>query len=511
MKKATVRLLVTIFALASTTISVFAQSGATTWVQPTPGKVIPQTSSMDTYGKHVGRPQPETASSQPVVDKALPDFVPAYGPGELTGSRIMKCSDVLAYICHDYVDAFRKYYPNVTIDLSEPYVGSAGAAELIKGTVDFVIVSREPRPNEYPDFEKAFGYPMSVVPVQGGSYNYFGWLDAMGFIVNKDNPIESLSMQDIDNIFSSTYLRGGQAAETWGDLGLTGVWADLPITRYAVAHWNGFEEFIRIRCLDKTDGDPSTNLFATQGAFREDMVFSKKVFDQAKLVSEDINGIAYTGLAYIDEDVKVLPIRMDDGTLVAPTYENVCNASWPLSRLVYINYNKAPNGEWDPVIKEFLRFLLSKQAAEIVAEQNIYVPLTAKQANDARDIAGLPHEDFTLQVNGKEVETSNVPIQYDYAGLRSATYVPLFDTLKALGATYTYDAAEQEYHITCGEHNSVVKAGSGFIIVDEKELPLSLNSKVWNGCVYMPSDGIEMISGVSCEINTQSKTISFTA
>lgn len=205
------------------------------------------------------------------MDKALPDFVPAYQPDELSGTRIMKCSDVLAYICHDYVSAFQQYYPNVKIDLSEPYVGSAGAAELINGTVDFVIVSREPRPNEYPDFETAFGYPMSVVPVQGGSYNYFGWLDAMCFVVNKENPIESLSIQDIDNIFSTTYLQGGQAAETWGDLGLTGEWADQPITRYGVTHWNGFEEFIRIRCLDKQDGDPTSNLFATQGAFRQDM------------------------------------------------------------------------------------------------------------------------------------------------------------------------------------------------------------------------------------------------
>ncbi len=108
------------------------------------------------------------------------------------------------------------------------------------------------------------------------------------------------------------------------------------------------------------------------------MNFNKKVFDQAKLVKEDPTGIAYTGIAYVDEDVKVLPIELDDGTIVAPTYENVCNASWPLSR----------------------------QAAEICAEQNIYVLLTAAQANDARDIAGLPHEDYTLTVNGSTVDTA---------------------------------------------------------------------------------------------------------
>lgn len=503
-------LILSLMLLLSSTVLAAAETGITLWAEPTKDKVVPQSTDLAEYGTHVGRPQPVTTSSQPVVDKALVDFVPAYAPDELTGKRVMKCSDVLAYICHDYVDAFNQYYPNVEIDLSEPYVGSAGAAELINGTVDFVIVSREPRPNEYPDFEAAFGYPMSVVPVQGGSYNYFGWLDAMCFVVNKDNPIESITMQQIDSIFSSTYLHGGEPAEVWGDLGLTGEWAEQPIVRYAITHWNGFEEFIRIRCLDKQDGDPTSNLFATQGSFRDDMIFNSKVFDQAKLVSEDPYGIAYTGLAYVDEDVKVLPIRLEDGTLVAPTYENVCNASWPLSRLCYINYNKAPDGEWDPILKEFLRFLLSKQAAEIVAEQNIYVPLTAKQANDARDIAGLEHEDYILTVAGNRVETENVPILYDYVGLRSAMYLPLFDTLDAIGATYTYDEEEVEYHIECGENTAVVRAGSGFILVNDQEYELSLNSKVWNECLYMPSDGMDLICGTKTDVDTQNKTVTVT-
>ena len=492
---------------ASMTVTAVADDGITLWPNVTTPKVVPQTADLDAYGKHVGRSQPVTTSTQPVVDKAMVDFVPEYSADELTGSIVMKCSDVLAYICHDYVDAFNKYYPTANIDLTEPYVGSAGAAELINGTVDLVMVSREPRPNEYPDFETAFGYPMSVVPVQGGSYNYFGWLDAMCFVVNKDNPIESISMKDIDDIFSTTFYRGGQAAETWGDLGLTGEWADKPITRYAVTHWNGFEEFVRIRCLDKQDGDPSSNLFATQGAFREDMTFNKKVFDQAKQVKEDPTGIAYTGIAYVDEDVKVLPIELDDGTIVAPTYENICNASWPLSRLVYLNYNKAPDGEWNPIIKEFLRFLLSRQAAEICAEQNIYVPLTAAQANDARDIAGLPHEDYTLTVNGNAVETKNAPIDYDYVGLRHAMYVPFLETLDALGATYTFDDTEREYLITCGDNNAVVKVGSGFIKVNDEELKLSINSKTWNKCIYMPTDGIDLIAGTTTAVDTAAKIV----
>lgn len=492
----------------SAVVPAFAQEGITVWPAGTVKKVVKQSDELGEYGKHVGRPQPATTSTQPVVDKTLPDFVPQYTADELTGSRIMKCSDVLAYIAHDFVDAFNQYYPNADIDLSEPYVGSAGAAELIAGNVDFVMVSREPRPNEYPDFQAAFGYDMSVVPVMGGSYNYFGWLDAMCFVVNKDNPIEYLTMDQIDSIFSTSYLRGGHDVSTWGDLGVTGEFADQPITRYAITHWNGFEEFVRIRCLDALDGHATDNLFATQGAFREDMVFNSKVFDQAKLVSEDKTGIAYTGIAYVDEDVKVLPIKLDDGTIVSPSYEDVCSAKWPLSRLIYLNYNKAPDQEMDPIISEFLRFLLSKDAAEIVAEQNIYIPLTAKQANDARDTAGLAHEDFTVTLNGDALAQANPPIYYEYVNLKKVMYLPLFETLDALGATYAYtDDANLDWLIECGDISSDVKVGSGFILVNGEEKQISLNSKTWNDCVYMPIDAIDMICGTTTTFDLASKTV----
>lgn len=494
--------------LLGSTLPAMAQEGITVWPAGTVKKVVKQSDELGEYGKHVGRPQPATTSTQPVVDKALPDFVPAYAPEELTGDRIMKCSDVLAYIAHDLVDSFNQYYPNANIDLSEPYVGSAGAAELIAGNVDFVMVSREPRPNEYPDFQEAFGYDMSVVPVMGGSYNYFGWLDAMCFVVNKDNPIEYLTMDQIDSIFSTSYLRGGHDVSTWGDLGVTGDYADKPITRYAITHWNGFEEFIRIRCLDALDGHATDNLFATQGAFREDMVFNAKVFDQAMLVKNDPTGIAYTGIAYVDEDVKVLPIKLDDGTIVSPSYEDVCSAKWPLSRLIYLNYNKAPEDEMDPIIKEFLRFLLSKNAATVIAEQNIYVPLTAKQANDARDTAGLAREDFTVTLNGETLTQANPAVYYEYVTLKQVMYLPLFETLDALGATYAYtDDANLDWLVTCGDTTTDVKIGSKFMVVNDVEQEISLNSKTWNDCVYMPIDAIDMMCGTTTTYDLGAKTV----
>jgi|GEM_PF-454835 len=494
--------------LLSVVSSASAADGITLYPVPTREKVIPQTDALDKYGIHVGRSIPVTPSMKPVVDPLLPEFVPAYSKKGLKGKKIMKCSDVLAYTCHDYLEAFKKFYPNADIELTEPYQGSAGASELIKKTVDLVMVSREPRPNEYPDFKKAFGYDFTAIPIQGGSFDHFGWLDTMCFIVNKNNPIEYITMKQIDAIFSTSLYNAGKSVETWGDLGITGEWADKKINRYAITHWNGFEEFIRIRCLDKKDGQAASNLYATQGTWRTDMHYEKKVFSQAQLISQDPYGIAYTGLAYTDGDVKILPIKLDDGRIVGCTYENVANASWPLSRLCYLNYNRAPDGKWDPIIKEFLRFMLSRNAAEICAEQNIYLPLTAEQANGARDTAGLPHEDYALSINGKAVALKNAPALYNYAGLKTVHMLPLFETLTALGASYSYDKDASLYTVTCGNKTSTLYVGSGWIIVNGKETGLSYNSRVWDNCIYMPVDGIDLMCGTKTSVKDGARTVS---
>ena len=135
------------------------------------------------------------------------------------------------------------------IDVDPPYAGSLGAKELVKGNLDFVFVSRELKPDDITDFHAKFGYDPLSVPVSGGSYRHFGFLDAVGFIVNKDNPIERITFDQLDALYSSTHFRGAPAATTWGDLGLGGEWANKPVHLVGVKPWNGFEEFIRQRVL----------------------------------------------------------------------------------------------------------------------------------------------------------------------------------------------------------------------------------------------------------------------
>jgi len=334
----------------------------------------PQTEGEAAAGRTSGRKLPVPEILQPTLDAALSPYKPRPGL-KLSGTFKAASSDVLPGLAEKWIAAFRKYYPNVHIEVSPPYAGSLGAEELAKGRLDMVFVSRELRPDDITSFRNKFGHDPLSVPISGGTYRHFGFLDAIAFFVHKDNPIEKLSLAQLDSILSTTHHRGGGAITRWGELGIRGEWADKPIHIYGVQPWNGFEEFVRQRVLSM-DGK--------RGEWRSDISFEKVVFPLAGRVSADRYGIGYSGLAYLDAPVKVIALIDDNGTAYPPTYENVATAQYPLSRLVYLNLNREPAKPLQPALEEFLRFILSREGQQIVLDQAIYLPLRESQAQKSR-------------------------------------------------------------------------------------------------------------------------------
>lgn len=322
-----------------------------------------------------GREEPVREILQPTLDAALPPYQRRRDV-ELSGNVKGTSSDTMPGQVKAWIEAFTKLYPNVKIDLLPPYAGSTGARDLVKGKADFVFVARELKPEDYTDFRAAFGYDPLVVPVSGASYRHFGFTDAHVFFVNKANPLERISFGQLDAMFSSTRHRGGKPITRWGQLGLTGEWADKVIHLYGIKPWNGFEEYPRQRILSHN---------GQRGEWRDDITFDPLVFLNPRRVAEDRYGIGYCGLSDVDAAVRILALgESDGGPFHAPTYENVARASYPLSRLLYFAANKASGKPLDPILEEFLRFILSKHGQEVVLEHAVYLPLRSEQANDAR-------------------------------------------------------------------------------------------------------------------------------
>lgn len=344
------------------------------WLTPATATNKPQTPQEADEGRKVGRKLPPPEVLQPSLDRTLPSYQPR--KEKLSGTFKGAASDVMVVLVQKWFEKFKRYQPEVSLTISPPYAGSLGAVELVKENLDFVFVSRELRPDDLKDFRAKFGYPPLSVPVSGGSYRHYGALDAVAFFVNKDNPIESLTFDQIDGIYSRTQHRAGKSIRTWGELGLTGEWADKPIKAYGIKPWNGFEEFVRQRVLSNA---------AKRGEWRDDIAFEKVVFPMAKNVAGDRYAIGYSGVAYLDQGVRVLPLMANSGDAPqAPTYENVALATYPLSRLTFFNTNKRPGKPLPPAMEEFLRFVLSREGQQVVLDHAIYLPLRAHQVQASR-------------------------------------------------------------------------------------------------------------------------------
>ncbi|MHB8814954.1 MAG: PstS family phosphate ABC transporter substrate-binding protein [Steroidobacteraceae bacterium] len=348
------------------------------WQLPVAPTHPPQTKAQDEEGMEHGRAPPAPEVLQPTLDPRLAAFEPRHGR-DFSGTVRLMCSDVLPGLVRSWMTSFAKVYPRVRFAFGPPFEGSDAAKALLEGKVDIAFVSRELKPTDVSSFRAKYGYDPTSVPVSGGSYRLFGFLDAVAIIVNPSNPVKQLSLEQLDAAFSSSHLRGDRAAVTWGDLGAAGAWAARPVHVYGIEPWNGFEEFVRQRVL---------NAAGQRGNWRTDIHFDKVVFPIARRVAADPDGIGYTGLSFIDTPVKIVAVG-SGADAVSPTYTNVAVAKYPLSRLVYGNVNRHPGTALPPAVQEFLRFILSREGQEDVHREGIYLPLRDFQVRAADRIGGL--------------------------------------------------------------------------------------------------------------------------
>jgi len=285
------------------------------------------------------------------IDPELPVYRPVPG---ISGNLKSIGSDTLNNLMTLWSEGFQAIYPNVRIEI-EGKGSSTAPPALIAGTSQFGPMSRPMNQREIDAFIQRFGYPPSAIR---------GAVDALAVYVHKDNPIECLTMQQVDAIFSKT-RRGGHPTEinTWGQVGLTGEWANRPISLYGRNSASG-----------------------TYGYFKEVALFNGDYRDSVKEqpgsstvvqgVASDRFAIGYSGIGYRTADVRAVPLAARPG---APCFsvdpENVYSGDYPISRFLYIYVNVNPNQPLDPLRREFIRFVYSRQGQEATVKDG-YLPVT---------------------------------------------------------------------------------------------------------------------------------------
>lgn len=329
---------------------------------------------------------------------ALPEYRPSRrlsGTIRQWGSNYLADSPLEGYL----EDAFRRYHPDVRFDnnLSSTFVAMAG---LYTGQADLAPMGRRATWDEFQAYQRTFGALPAEIVMATGSFNVSGWTYALVPFVNQANPITRLSLEQLDGIFGAqrdggwdgnnwnpASARGPEGnLRTWGDLGLTGEWADKPIRVYA---YNLNFHFPR---------DFAEKVFGGGYKWNETLrEFSNRVHepghpDYGKLwsagdqmmaaVAEDPYAITYTSMTYADfPGAKTVPLARDaKGPWVYPALETVQDRTYPLARGVYYYAKRPIGGRIDPLVAEFLRFVVSRQGQELVMKDGKYLPLTAEMA-----------------------------------------------------------------------------------------------------------------------------------
>ena len=298
--------------------------------------------------------------------------IPKWNPGEVASEPEEELpivgADIMDEIVLGWTKIYRKQYPRLSLTLDLRASG-AGGPGLASGKADLAPVGREMFPSERKLFVDKFGYEPLEIKVATGSVGSLGKTATSVILVDKANPIDCLSLPQLDAIYSKSRRHGYQEVSTWGDLGLTGEWATRPIHLYGLKAVNGIEQYFKAVAMD--NGEYKDNIEFVKGKG-----FTHAFTVAAEKMAEKPGGLTYALMANVTPNVKVLKVSpTTGGTCYAPTLENVYSHKYPFSRYVYIYVNKAPGKPLAPKVKEFLKLVLSQEGQQVVAEERVFIPL----------------------------------------------------------------------------------------------------------------------------------------
>lgn len=294
-----------------------------------------------------------TAQAAVDVDPKTPTYNKVSG---VSGNLNSVGSDTLNNLMTFWAEGFRKNYPNVRIQI-EGKGSSTAPPALISGTAQLGPMSRKMKSKEEDEFENKYAFKPTRIGVA---------LDSLAVFINKDNPIEKLSLPEVDAIFSKN-RKGGIAEEytTWGQVGLRDQWEKMPISLYGRNSASGTYGYFKKHALFK--GDYKDTVKEQPGSASVVMG-----------ITEDKTGIGYSGIGYKTSGVKAIALsKKQNEKAYEPNYDNVLSGKYPLARTLYIYVVKEPNKPLPKLISEFLKYVLSKEGQEIVVKDG-YLPLPAK-------------------------------------------------------------------------------------------------------------------------------------
>jgi phosphate transport system substrate-binding protein len=334
-----------------------------------------------------------------------PAELPAYQPETSVSGTIRNFGFGLGGVLKDWEQAFQRYHPEVRFDDHLP-TSDAAIPALVTGVTDLAPDGGEATLTENLSFFEVYGYPVTDITVASGAFDVEGKSNGPVLFVHQDNPLASLSLKQLDGIFGAARTAGmrgfkwtpsdGRGAQhdirTWGQLGLTGEWADKPIQTYGHAP-SGTTRFFQWKVLGNGDKwNPNYREYVETGSkmIADEDRAEQRLGLQSMLRTElahDRYGIAWTVMPQAKgvEGIKAIALAPVDGAAPVPaSKESFQSRRYPLVRSIYIFLNRKPGTAVEPKLREFLRFVLSREGQQLVERNGSYLPLPAEVVLEQR-------------------------------------------------------------------------------------------------------------------------------
>lgn len=311
---------------------------------------------------------PEVSAQSAVPpDPALPTYRPeAQVSGTVTAATGM---DSVEAMFGAWNEAFKKYHPGAEFALAAKDTAPEERIALGPNTDEVFHPDNQP-------YEDKYGYEPFRIRVCMGAFVLKSHVSAIGVFVNKGNPIKQLSLAQLDAVYSNERRRGYPAEIlTWGQLGLDGEWAGRPVHPYGF-YWRD-DVTANFRKLVMFDA-PFKGTYRVPGADMGRRT-PKVAQDIMAALAADPGGIAFANFSYQTGEVKALAMADASGVVGQPTLREIASGRYPLERYLYIYVNRPPGRPLDPLVREFLAFVLSRDGQALVAKDH-YLPLTAEIA-----------------------------------------------------------------------------------------------------------------------------------
>jgi len=315
------------------------------------------------------------------------DSLPEYKPEQIVSGTIRLWGhggikrDFMGKLVEYWEEGFTRYHPDIKFEY-RMYGTASAIGALYAGVADVAILGEEIRPSAAAAFERVMHYPPLGVEIATGSLDVRNFDYAQMFFVHKDNPVSQLTLAQLDAIFGEEHRRGSSNIRVWGQLGLTGEWADKPISLYGWSLDDSFAFYLQDTLLE---GSHRWNCGLKE--FRHISNPDGSIYDHGQQIldglARDRYGIAVSNVRYANPQVKPLALAVRaSGPYYEATKENLIQRKYPLTRVIPAFINRPPGKPVDPKVREFLRYLLSQEGQQDIVREGGYLPLSKETVGE---------------------------------------------------------------------------------------------------------------------------------